>query len=120
MINVMRKHHKALMIVITALVCISFSWYWNKTDFAQMGQGAIGRIYNRNVSQLEFQLSAGVHVPEGEMRSSFEQAYSKMEVSVVRLRTSDFNDKTDPTDDEISKYFEAHKAELKTEEKRKV
>ena len=36
MITVMRKHHKILMIIITVLVCISFSWYWNKTDFAQM------------------------------------------------------------------------------------
>src|SRR5438105_15620507 len=58
MINVMRKHHKVLMIVITALVCISFSWYWNKTDFAQMGQGPVGRIYDRNVSQVEFQRDA--------------------------------------------------------------
>src|SRR5204863_9868667 len=58
MITVMRKHHKILMIFITILVCISFSWYWNKTDFAQMGQGTVGRIYDRNVSQLEFQRDA--------------------------------------------------------------
>src|SRR5690349_16085416 len=55
MINVMRKHHKVLMIVITALVCISFSWYWNRTDFAQMGNAAVGRIYGRPVSQVELQ-----------------------------------------------------------------
>src|ERR1051325_1916235 len=55
MITIMRKHHKVLMIFITALVCISFSWYWNKTDFAQMGNGSIGKIYDRNVSQVEYQ-----------------------------------------------------------------
>ena len=53
MITVMRKHHKVLMIIITVLVCISFSWYWNKTDFAQMGDGTVGKIYDRNVSQVE-------------------------------------------------------------------
>ena len=58
MITVMRKHHKILMIFITVLVCISFSWYWNKTDFAQMGNGPVGRIYDRNVSQIEFQRNA--------------------------------------------------------------
>src|SRR5450432_292238 len=58
MINVMRKHHKVLMICITALVCISFSWYWNKTDFAQIGNGVVGKIYDRNVSQVEYQRNA--------------------------------------------------------------
>src|SRR5450432_2241618 len=233
MINVMRKHHKVLMIVITALVCISFSWYWNKTDFAQMGQGVVGHIYDRNVSQVEFQrdarllrlgsqlgmrdliedltgdaqseaeafenfswnlmvlrheaeelgikptteeianvvktlptfqgqngfdlakytdfadhalapmgfneaqieelagnqialervkklLSAGVTVPEAEMRKSYEQAYAKMDVSVVRFRSADFTKDVQLSDPDIAKYFEAHKAELKTDEKRKV
>src|SRR5947207_2972346 len=55
MITVMRKHHKILMIFITILVCISFSWYWNKTDLAQMGTGVVGKIYDRNISQVEFQ-----------------------------------------------------------------
>jgi len=58
MITVMRKHHKILMIVITALVCISFSWYWNKTDFGQLNNGAVGRIYDHNVTQVEFQRNA--------------------------------------------------------------
>lgn len=233
MITVMRKHHKVLMIIITALVCISFSWYWNKTDFAQMGRGPVGRIYDRNVSQIEFQrdarllrlasalgmhdlmqdlmagaqseaeafenfswnlmvlrheaeqlgikpttpeianavktlpafqgtsgfdlakytdfadrglapmgfseaqieelaadqislervkklLSAGVNVPESETRRNYEQAYAKMEVSVVRFRASDFGNEVEVNDQDVAKYYEAHKAELKTDEKRKV
>ena len=59
MITVMRNHHKTLMIVITALVCISFSWYWNANpDFGQMSNGTVGKIYDRNVSQVEFERNA--------------------------------------------------------------
>ena len=233
MITVMRKHHKVLMIAITALVCISFSWYWNKTDFAQIGNGVVGKFYDRNVSQVEFQrnarllrlgsqlgmrdlvqtlasgaqteteaydnfswnlmvlryeaekfgikptqteiadavkqlpvfqgtngfdlakytefadhglapmgfseaqieelagdqislervqkiLAAGVNVPETQMKSDFEQLYSKMDVSVVRFRSADFAGGVKLDDAEIAKYYDGHKAELNTEEKRQV
>ncbi len=233
MITVMRKHHKVLMIVITALVCISFSWYWNRTDFARIDNGGVGRIYDHNVSQIEFQrnarllrlasqlgmrdlvrqlttgaqneseafenfswnlmvlrheakqlgiepttaeiaqevkalpafnsekgfdltaysnfadhalapmgfteaqieelatdqialerikkiLSAGVAIPDTEMRHDFEQAYAKMEASVVRFRPDDFAKDIQVSDDQIAKYFESHKAELTTDEKRQV
>jgi hypothetical protein len=233
MITVMRKHHKVLMIIITVLVCISFSWYWNKTDFAVMGNGSVGKIYDRTVSQIEFQrnarllrlgsqlqmsdlvteltagaktqdeafenfswnlmvlrheaqqmgvrpdtgeiakvikglpafhgkdgfdvarytnfvdqglapmgfseaqieelaadqirlqrvkqiLSAGVSVPEAEMRHDFEQAYAKMDVSVVRFRAEDVAKDVQISDEEIAKYYEANKAELKSDEKRKI
>ena len=233
MITVMRKHHKILMIFITILVCISFSWYWNKTDFAQMGDAAVGKIYDRTISAVEFQrntrlcrlgsqlgmrdlvqeltagaqseteaydnfswnllvlrheteelglkpttteiangvkallpfqsengfdlarytdfadhalapmgfseaqieelvadqialeklkkiLSAGVSVPESEMRRNYEQAYAKMEVSVVRFRFEDFAKEAQVSEDQIAKYFESHKLQLQTEEKRKI
>ncbi|MEO5719048.1 MAG: SurA N-terminal domain-containing protein [Chthoniobacterales bacterium] len=229
----MRKHHKVLMIIITVLVCISFSWYWNKSDFSQMGEASVGTIYNRSVPQAEFQrnvrllrlgsqlgmrdllmeltsgaqtendaferfswnlmilrheaqqlgikpttseiaeeikalpafhgengfdvsryttfvdqalapmgfseaqveelaadqiilkkvksvLSAGVNVPEKEMRSDFEQAYAKMDVGVVHFSSADIAKDVTVTDDEIAKYYEAQKAQLKTDEKRKV
>jgi hypothetical protein len=54
----MRKHHKILMSVITALVCISFSWYWNKTDFARLENGTVGTFYDHPVSQIELQRQA--------------------------------------------------------------
>ncbi|MEO8440341.1 MAG: SurA N-terminal domain-containing protein [Spartobacteria bacterium] len=229
----MRKHHKVLMIIITVLVCISFSWYWNKTDFAQMGNANVGTIYDRGVSQMEFQrnarllrlasqlgmrdlimelsagaqteneafenfswnlmvlrheaaemgiqpttseianavkalpafqgengfditryteladhalapmgfsetqveelaanqiilervkeiLSAGVGLPETEMKSSFQQAYAKMDVSVVRLRSEDFTKDAEVPEEAIAKYYEVQKAQLKSDEKRKV
>ncbi|HEY5037416.1 MAG TPA: SurA N-terminal domain-containing protein [Chthoniobacterales bacterium] len=233
MITIMRKHHKVLMIFITALVCISFSWYWNRTDFSQMGNGVIGTIYDHKVSQVEFQrnarllrlsselgmhdlvqsltigaqteneaysnfswnlmvlqheadalgikptteeianlvktlpafqsangfdmakytdfadhalapmgfseaeieelasdqitldrvknlLAAGVSVADAQLRSDFERAYSKMDVAVVRFQAADFAKDVQVTDDDVAKYFDAHKAELKTEEKREV
>jgi len=233
MITIMRKHHKVLMIFITALVCISFSWYWNKTDFAQMGNGSIGKIYDRNVSQVEYQrnvrllrlgsqlgmrdliqeltmgaqteteaydtfswnllvlrhetealglnpttteiangvkelpafqtekgfdlaryteftdhalapmgfseaqieelvsdqialqklkkiLSAGVSMSEADMRKNYEQAYAKMDVSVVRFPFVDFEKEVQVSEEQITKYFESRKAELKSDEKRKI
>ncbi len=233
MITVMRKHHKILMIFITILVCISFSWYWNRTDFSTIGNAAVGKFHDRVVSQVEYQrnsrllrlagqlgmrdlaqdltagaqsesdafqnfawnlmvlryegnqlgieptaseianevktlpafhgkdgfdltaygnfvdhalgpmgfsqaeieelaaeqivlkrvkkmLNAGVSIPENDLRRDFEQAYAKMDVSVVRFRTEDFAKDTPPSDDEVTKYFDSHKAELKTDETRKV
>ena len=235
MITIMRKHHKILMIFITVLVCISFSWYWNanQVDLGQMGNSTVGRIYDRNVSQVEFQrnarllrlssqlgmreliteltagaqteaqafetfswnllvlrheaerlgirpdtteianavkalpafagehgfdltrytdftdralapmgfseaqieelaadqiilervkkiLGAGVNVPEAELRSSFEKAYAKMDASVVRFRFEDFAQDAQINDTDIAKYYEAQKAQLKSDEKRRI
>ena len=228
-----RKHHKVLMIVITALVCISFSWYWNKTDFAQMGNGTVGTIYDRSVTQVEFHrnarlfqlgsqlgmrellqsltlgaqseddafssfswnlmvlrheanalginpttaeiaeavkklpafqgtdgfdlakytdfadhalapmgfseaqveelvtdqialervqkiLAVGVSVPAAELRSNYEKLYSKMEASTVKFLTADVAGNVQISDEDVQKYYDAHKAELKTEERRQV
>jgi hypothetical protein len=43
-----------------------------------------------------------------------------MEVAVVRLRDDDFQKDVTITDDDIAKYYEGHKAQLKSEEKRQV
>src|SRR6266705_2549569 len=233
MITVMRKHHKVLMIIITALVCISFSWYWNKTDFAQMGREQVGKIYDRNVSRVEFQrnarllrlsgelgmtaliqgltagarteaeafenftrnllvlrheanrlgvrttapeiaevvktlpafrgengfdlnkytnftdhelapmgfseaeieelaadqlsmerleqlLGVGVQVSDAETESNYEQAYGKMNVSVIRFRSDEFAKEVKISEDDVAKYYETHKAQLKSEEKRNI
>ncbi len=65
-------------------------------------------------------VASGVTLPESESKSNYEQLYGKNFVSVVHVRSADFLKEIKPTDDGIKKYFEAHKAELKTEEKRKV
>src|SRR5436305_5753472 len=65
-------------------------------------------------------VASGVSLPESESKSNYEQLYGKNFVSVVRVRSADFLKEIKPTDDDIKKYYEAHKGELKTEEKRKV
>ena len=56
MITVMRKHHKWLMIVI-AILAIPFVFYFNKTDFSASHQTDLGRIYDRPITNVEFQRS---------------------------------------------------------------
>ena len=63
---------------------------------------------------------AGVSLPESESKSTFEQAYGKNFVNVVRVKAGDFLKDVKINDDDIKKYYEAHKSELKSEEKRKV
>jgi peptidyl-prolyl cis-trans isomerase D len=73
---------------------------------------ALGRI-----KQL---VTTGIGVSEAEAKSDFDKVYSKLEVSVVRLPAVDFAKEVKVTDEEVWKYYEAHKAELKSSEKRKV
>ena len=63
---------------------------------------------------------SGVSLPESESKSNYEQFYGKNFVSVVRVHAADLQKDIRPTDNDIKTYFEAHKGELKTEEKRKV
>ncbi|MFZ1220435.1 MAG: SurA N-terminal domain-containing protein, partial [Chthoniobacterales bacterium] len=57
MITIMRKHHKWLMIVI-AILAVPFIFYFNKTSWGVPRVSEIGRIYDRPVTQVEFQRSA--------------------------------------------------------------
>ena len=72
------------------------------------------------LNRLKDLLGIGMQVSESESKENYEKAYGKMDVTVVRLRNEDFEKDVKTTDEDISKYFEAHKAELKSEEKRKV
>ncbi|MDQ2659661.1 MAG: peptidyl-prolyl cis-trans isomerase [Verrucomicrobiota bacterium] len=65
-------------------------------------------------------LGVGVQISDSEGKENYERAYGKMNVSVVRLRSEDLSKEITISDDDVAKYFEAHKAELNTEEKRKV
>ena len=236
MITIMRKHHKILMIIITALVCISFSWFYNasnRTDFARMSNATVGTIYDQPVTQIEFQrntrllrlasqlgmrelvqaltagaqtetdafnsfawnlivlrhevdrlgitpttqeianqvkslpaftgpngfdlaaytnfadhilgsmgftqeqieelaadqialervkriLNAGINLPESEMRESFQTAYARMEVALVRFHPDELTKEVQVRDEEIAKYYDAHKTELRSDEKRQI
>ncbi|MEY2490299.1 MAG: peptidyl-prolyl cis-trans isomerase [Verrucomicrobiota bacterium] len=65
-------------------------------------------------------LGTGVQVPESESQENYERTYGKMEVAVVRLREEDFQKDVKISDEDVAKYYEAHKDQLKSDEKRRV
>ena len=65
-------------------------------------------------------VGTGVQASESETAEQYQRAYGKMDVAVVRFRDEDFEKDIKITDEDITKYYEAHKAELKSEEKRRV
>src|SRR5262249_6712559 len=73
-----------------------------------------------SLSEIQKLLAAGVSLPKSELDENFQRGYDKLYVSVIRFRSGDFDKDIKITDEDVQKYYEAHKAELKTEEKRKV
>jgi hypothetical protein len=65
-------------------------------------------------------LGAGLHVADSETAEYYEQAYGKLHVAVIRFREEDFQKDVKVTDEDIARYYEARKAEFKTDEKRKI
>lgn len=72
------------------------------------------------LEKLKTVVGAGAHVPEAELKENYERAYGKMSVAVVRVKSEDIEKGVQITDEDVAKYYEAHKAELVSEEKRKV
>src|SRR2546423_1795215 len=73
-----------------------------------------------SLNRLKDLLGAGLHVADSESAEYYDQAYGKLHIAVVRFREEDFQKEVKVTDEDVAKYFEAHKAELNTDEKRKV
>ena len=58
MITILRKHHRWLMIVI-AILAIPFVFYFAQTpDFGAHRSTDLGRIYDRQVTEVEFHRNA--------------------------------------------------------------
>ena len=72
------------------------------------------------LTEIQKLLAAGVSFPKNELDENFHRGYDKLYVSVIRFRATDFDKDIKISDDDIQKYYDAHKAELKTDEKRKV
>jgi peptidyl-prolyl cis-trans isomerase D len=72
------------------------------------------------LNEIQKLLAAGVSFPKNELDENFHRGYDKLYVSVIRFRAVDFDKDIKISDEDIQKYYDAHKAELKTEEKRKV
>src|SRR5499433_1681811 len=72
------------------------------------------------LNEIQKLLAAGVSFPKNELDENFHRGYDKLYVSVIRFRAADFDKDIKISEEDVQKYFEAHKAELKTDEKRKV
>ena len=72
------------------------------------------------LSEIRKLLAAGVSLPKSELDENFQRGYDKLYVSVIRFRSADFDKEIKINDEDVQKYYDAHKAELKTDEKRKV
>jgi PPIC-type PPIASE domain/SurA N-terminal domain len=84
---------------------------------AQIEELAADQIRLERVKEL---IGTGTIVSPSESKRNFDQVYSKFEVSVVRFKTSDFANEVKISDDEVAKYYEGAKEQLKSEERRKV
>jgi SurA-like N-terminal domain/PPIC-type PPIASE domain len=72
------------------------------------------------LNQIKQLLGTGVSIPEAEINADYQRAYDKLYVRLIRLRPDDFAKEITISDQDVQKYHETHKAELKSEEKRKV
>ena len=99
------------------------------TDFVRNGLGPMG-LGEEHIEQLARDqvclneikelLAAGVTISRDELDETFRRGYDKFFVSVIRLRSADFENDVTIKDEDVQKYYDAHKPELKTDEKRKV
>ena len=72
------------------------------------------------LNEIQKLLAAGVSFPKAELDENFQRGYDRLYVSVIRFRPADFDKDVKINDEDIQKYYDAHKAELKENEKRKV
>src|SRR5947209_14270828 len=72
------------------------------------------------VNEIKKLLAAGISLSKGELDENFQRGYDKFYVNVIRFHSSDFDKDIKVNDEDVQKYYDAHKSELKTDEKRKV
>src|SRR4029077_18664791 len=73
-----------------------------------------------SLNEIQHLLAAGVSLSKSELDENFQRGYDKLYVSLIRFRSADFDKDIKINDEDVQKYYEAHKSELKTGEKRKV
>jgi SurA-like protein/parvulin-like peptidyl-prolyl cis-trans isomerase-like protein len=73
-----------------------------------------------SLNQIKQLLAAGVTIPKDELDENFERGHDTLFVTLVRFQSADFGKEINVSDEDVQKYYDAHKAELKTDEKRKV
>jgi peptidyl-prolyl cis-trans isomerase D len=99
------------------------------TDFAQNVLAPMGLAEEHieqlvrdqlSLNQIQKLLAAGVTVPKGELDENFKRGHDTLSVTIVRFQSADFAKDIKVSDEDVQKHYDAHKAELKTDEKRKV
>jgi peptidyl-prolyl cis-trans isomerase D len=99
------------------------------TDFAQNALAPLGLAEEHieqlvrdqlSLNQIKRLLAAGITVPQGELDENFQRGHDTLFVTVVRFQSADFGKDLSVSDEDVQKHFDAHKAELKSDEKRKV
>jgi len=87
-----------------------------------LGEEHIEQLVRDELSLKEIKrlLATGITVSKGELDENFQRGYDKFYVTVIRFRSGDFDKDIKVSDEDVQKYYDAHKAELKTDEKRKV
>jgi hypothetical protein len=99
------------------------------TDFAQNALAPMGLAEEHieqlvrdqlSLNQIKQLLAAGVTVPKGELDENFERGHDTLFVTIVRFQSADFAKDIKVGDEDAQKHYDANKAELKTDEKRKV
>src|SRR6516162_3461559 len=73
-----------------------------------------------SLNEIQKLLAAGVSLPKSELDENFQRGYDKLYVNVIRFHSGDFDKDIKISDEDVQKYYDAHKAELKSDEKRKV
>ena len=99
------------------------------SDFVRAGLGPMG-LGEEHIEQLvrdelclneiKRLLAAGITISKAELDENFQRGYDKFYVNVIRFRSADFDNGITVNDEDVQKYYDAHKAELKSDEKRKV
>ena len=99
------------------------------SDFVRNGLGSRG-LGEEHIEQLvrdelalkeiKRLLAAGIPVSKGELDENFQRGYDKFYVTVIRFQSPDFANSITVTDEDVQKFYDGHKAELKSDEKRKV
>jgi peptidyl-prolyl cis-trans isomerase D len=72
------------------------------------------------VDKLRAALTDWMSLSDNELRSEYKARNEKVKLQVVALTADKFRDKVTVTDDDVAKYFDAHKAEYRIGERRKV
>ncbi len=84
---------------------------------AQLDELAADQVILDRIKDL---LGAGINISDAESQKNFQELYGKVDASVIRFHNADVANEVKISDEDVSKYFEGHKADLQSEEKRKV